>query len=406
MLSDYIADVQAQVQLREQCSGADLDGFSRWLADRHYAVRTIRSYLFAVGRFAMWAGTNGFGNMASPDCKCLADYRAYLRQRYQGRRGHQSGNLLCGAHSYFLFLQLASEVPALDPLEAEFHCWLREHRGVAERTLDNYARIVRRLLAAAGNQPQRYTAAQLRAFVLAQSAGHSHSMADTVVTALRLFVRFLVIRQQCPQQLLQAIPRVAGWRQATLPRYIDSADVERIIVTCDPSSALGARDRAVLLLLARLGLRAGDVAALRLADIDWMSARFRVSGKTGTPTWLPLPQEVGDAILHYFNTARPTVGSDRLFLISCAPYTPIRSRQVSATAERAIRRSGIKTPSFGAHLFRHSAATAWLRQGLTLQAVGSLLRHRDLDTTAIYAKVDIDLLRQIAQPWPQEDSPC
>lgn len=231
-------------------------------------------------------------------------------------------------------------------------------------------------------------------------------MADTVVTALRVFVRYLVIRQECPQHLLHAIPRVAGWRQATLPRYIDSADVERIIATCDPNSVVGARDRAVLLLLARLGLRAGDVAGLRLSDIDWTSARLRVSGKTLTPTWLPLPQEVGDAILHYFSNARPRVGGDGVFLISCAPYTPIRSRQVSATAERAIRRSGIKTPSLGAHLFRHSAATSWLRHGLTLQAVGTLLRHRHVDTTAIYAKVDIDLLRRIAQPWPQEGSPC
>ena len=409
MLSDYIPEVRAQAQLREQCSGADLDGFSNWLAARHYAFSTVRSYLFAVGELAVWTEANSQSRLEALDRTSLMDYRAYLSRRYRGKRGHESGNLLCGARSYLRFLRPAGDEPlgpALDPLEAGFHSWLREHRGVAQRTLDGYARIVRRLLSAIGNRPRRYTAAQLRAFVLAQAAGHSSSMADTVVTSVRLFVRFLIIRQECPEQLQHAIPRVARWSKATLPRYIAPDDVERIIAACDPSTALGARDRAVLLLLARLGLRAGDVAGLRLTDIDWTNARLQVSGKTRRPTWLPLPQDAGDAILHYLNNSRPRVEGDSVFLISRAPYTPILTRQISSTAERAIRRSGVKTPSLGAHMLRHSAATAWLRQGLTLQAVGTLLRHANPDTTAIYAKVDRGLLRRIAQPWPQEDSRC
>ena len=164
------------------------------------------------------------------------------------------------------------------------------------------------------------------------------------------------------------------------------------------------RDRAVLLLLARLGLRASDVAALCFDDINWTGARLRVSGKSARPTWLPLPQEVGDALLRYIETVRPPVGGDGVFLITRAPYTPIIPRQVSSTAARAIRRAGIQAPSFGAHLFRHSAATAWLRQGLTLQAIGTVLRHIDPDTTALYAKVDVDLLRRIAMPWPDEEA--
>ena len=203
-----------------------------------------------------------------------------------------------------------------------------------------------------------------------------------------------------------AIPRLAGWRKAALPSYLEPAVVERIIAGCDPSMPLGARDHAVLLLLARLALRAGDVAALRLDDIDWPHGRLRVSGKTRQEAWLPVPQEVGDAILHYLGTARPAVAQDAVFLITHAPYTPILPRQVSQTAERAIRRAGIDAPGYGAHLFRHSAATALVRQGLSLQAIGSLLRHRDVDTTAVYAKVDVDLLRQVALPWPEEDLPC
>jgi integrase/recombinase XerD len=258
-----------------------------------------------------------------------------------------------------------------------------------------------------GGEPRLYTATQLRAFVLTQSHGYSHSHVDCIVTSVRMFVRFLIAQQECPESLQYAIPRMAGWRQASLPRYLDPTDIQRVIDTCDPSDPLGARDHAVLLLLARLGLRASDIASLRLRDIDWSGGRLQVTGKSRRTAWLPLPQEVGDALLHYLRTARPAVGEEGVFLITHAPYTPILPRQVSSTAERAIRRAGIKAPGNGAHLFRHSAATAWLRQGMSLQAIGTVLRHRDVDTTAIYAKVDVDSLRHIALPWPQlEDPSC
>jgi site-specific recombinase XerD len=153
-------------------------------------------------------------------------------------------------------------------------------------------------------------------------------------------------------------------------------------------------------------LRAGDVANLRLDDLDWTQGRIRVTGKSRQSAWLPLPQDAGDAVLHYLTAARPRAPTDRVFLIMRAPYTPILSRQITATAERTLRRSGISAPSLGAHIFRHSAATVWLRQGLSLQSIGAILRHCDVDTTAIYAKVDVGLLRQIALPWPGEQTPC
>jgi site-specific recombinase XerD len=281
---------------------------------------------------------------------------------------------------------------------------MHQSRGVTQTTITGYSRVLRQLLEALGSKTESYTAAQLRTFVLGQSQGYSHSKAETVVTAVRMFVRFLIATEQCADALRYAIPRLGRWRQAALPSYLEPATVERLIDGCDPSTPLGARDRAVLLLLARLALRAGEVAALRFDDINWPHGRLRVSGKTRREAWLPLPQEVGDAILHYLGTARPAVVQDAVFLITRAPYTPILTRQVSQTAARAIRRAGIDAPSHGAHLLRHSAATALLRQGLPLQAIGSLLRHRDVDTTALYAKVDVDLLRGVALPWPVEDT--
>lgn len=412
MLSDHIFDDEACRRLQQTFPNSELDGYTDWLKDRRYTARTIHSYIYATARFLVWAQAQGCNQLSSLSGVILDSYRDHLRaELHTLKRVRDSSNSLCGAHRFILFLTHSGKIapdkpPELSPLEEGFCAWLRRHRGVRPRTEAGYAYTMRRLEEALGSEPRSYTAAQLRAFVLTQSRGYGASHADHVVSTVRLFVRFLILHQQCPEGLQYAIPRAARWQQATLPRYLDSVDVQRVIDACDPSTPLGARDRAVLLLLARLGLRAGEVSGLRLGDIDWISARLRVSGKTHGQVWLPLPQDAGEAILHYLNSVRPTVDNDGVFLISRAPFTPIITRQVSSTAERAIRLAGVKAPSRGAHLFRHSAATAWLRQGMSLQAIGALLRHQQLDTTAIYAKVDIDSLRRIALPWPKEDGLC
>ena len=411
MLSDYVVNTRAQKRLHRENSGAHLDGFTDWLSSRRYAKETIRHYVIAAARFMTWCGCAiDHATLPAPDDSSLARYRMHLAGAKTRKRAQCRGDAYSGARRFLLFLREVGLIPdicpVVSPLEERFQSWTRQHRGTCDITLDGYGRVVRRLLEAVGNEPHRYSAAQLRAFVLAQSCGYSRSQASSVITAVRMFVRFLITCKECPECLQHAIPPLAGWRQAALPRYLQPEDIERIIGGCDPGVPLGARDHAVLLLLARLGLRAGDVAGLRLGDVDWTQGKLRVSGKSRRTEWLPLPQDVGDALLHYLGTARPAVASDAIFLIARAPYTPIKTTVVSGTAKRAIRRAGVDAPSLGAHLFRHSAATAWLRQGMTLQAIGALLRHRDVDTTAIYAKVDTDLLRQIAQPWPTEVAPC
>jgi site-specific recombinase XerD len=410
MVSNYVFDIRSRERLSRSGAGTYLDGFTDWLASRSYGTKTIRSYIFAAARFMSWAQVNGHASIATLDESSLTAYRAHLANGRSGKRAHERSNAYCGARRFMLYFRQSGFVPevmeVLPPLETRFRMWMRQHRGVCESTLDTYGLVVRRLLDALGTEPRSYTAAQLRTFVLAQSRGFSRSKAGNVVSAVRAFVRFLVAHQECPDGLRHAIPRVARWRQSGLPRYLEPVDIERILDACDPSLPLGARDRAVLLLLARLGLRASDVAGLRLGDLDWTRGRLRVTGKSRRATWLPMPQDVGDALLHYLGTARPAVAGDGVFLIVRAPYTPVVARQVSSTAQRAIQRSGVRAPSLGAHLFRHSAATGWLRQGLTLQAIGAVLRHRDVDTTAVYAKVDTDLLRQIVVPWPEEVSSC
>ena len=178
------------------------------------------------------------------------------------------------------------------------------HRGVTEQTLRNYRPIILDLLTTCGERPEQLEAKSLRAFILHRAHSHGKGKAKNVVTATRMFVRFLIASGRCMPGLDDAIPTIAMWRLATLPQYLPAEDVERIIAACDPSLPLGARDHAIILLMARLGLRGSDVVGLRFPDINWQDATLVVSGKSRRATRLPLPQDVGEALLHYLESAR------------------------------------------------------------------------------------------------------
>lgn len=292
------------------------------------------------------------------------------------------------------------------PLVEEFVQWLRDHRGIGPITVRHYSEQLEKLpswlIRAQANQ---ITAASLRSWVLDRAAGLSTSGTRSMTIALRMYLRFLGSTGRCTAGLDGAIPSVPQWRLSALPRYLPPEQVEQLIASCDTTALLGSRDRAVLLLLARLGLRAGDIAHLRLEDIDWRAARLKVCGKAHREIWLPLPQDAGDAILEYLKK-RTVVALDRVFLCVQAPYRPMSSGVVSSIVNHALTSAGIKDPpSRGACLLRHSAATSMLRGGATLDAVSAMLRHRSLNMTVHYAKVDLPMLERIVQPWP-EGVPC
>jgi integrase/recombinase XerD len=294
--------------------------------------------------------------------------------------------------------------PAVDPHITEFLEWLRCHRGISEPTLRLRGHVMRRLLPALGNDPAIYDAALVRRVILEEARRSSPSYVRTMTMTLRGYLRFLTTSGCCRPWLDHAVPTVPHWRLSALPRYLPMADIERLITSCDVTTPAGIRDRAILLLLARLGLRAGDVLAMRFDDIDWTEGTLRVCGKSRREVCLPLPQDAGDALLDYLTRARPKVGYDRIFLRAIAPYRPVRS--ISSVVRLGLERAGITdAPSRGARLLRHSAATGMLRAGVTLDAVGVVLRHRSTDTTMHYAKVDVAMLRPIAQPW-LGDVPC
>ena len=410
MLTTYFKHPFTLRNLRSGPAGPYLDDFSSQLTQAGYCRNKIRAHLRCAGRFSTWAAGAG-STVETLDSLALELFRQYLdaQGRLRYRRGEYS-NTFVGARHFVGFLQARGIVPmpasAIEPELLTMFChWMHTQRGVTEITLNSYRPALRRLLDTLGDHPEHYTAKQLREFVLDRTRGHKTSQARTTVTVLRMFLRCLIVQGRCTPELLLAIPTIAGWRRASLPSYLSAEEIERVIDTCDGETAIGARDRAVLLLLARLGLRAGDVASLQLDDIDWEQGLFRVVGKNRHRTVLPLPQDVGEALLHYLTYHRPSVDTSHVFITMIAPFVPFSRWIVSTITERALRRAQIDAPSYGAHLLRHSAATAMLRQGTSMEAIGAVLRHASIETTHVYTKVDVDLLEQVVMPW-LEVEPC
>ncbi len=296
----------------------------------------------------------------------------------------------------------ASPPAGVAPLVAEYCCWARQHRGTKDSTLAGYVRELNLLVAKIGEQPARFTSGKIRAFILERGQDFPSGDAQKPISAVRGFLRFLAARGQIASSLVGAVPTLAHWRGQRLFSVVTDREVRLLLESCDRRTALGLRDHATLLVLARLALRPGDVAQLRLGDIDWKSGCLCVCGKARRAERLPLPQEVGDSILRYLERARPRCCDDHVFLSARAPLRALTRYGVSMIVRRAIRRSGIKTDQQGAYLLRHSTATSLLARGYSLQIIGAILRHRSLETSARYTKLDVKLLRSVALPWPKE----
>jgi site-specific recombinase XerD len=414
MLSQFFESPARIQALRGSPFGAQLEDFAEYLLESGYAQISARRHIRSAEHLAHWASKSAL-SADELDNSVLTRFADHLKRCRCGRysRAHPVA-ILTGARLFLRQLQ-GVDTPAVresepadpQPVLLQSFCeWMREHRGTSERTLYNYGIPIGELIRCFGEDPHTLDAQRLRNFVLQQSHSTGWAGAKRCTTALRMFLRFLIAEGRCRASLLGAIPVLAHWRLSSLPRYLPPEDVECLIDSCDLSSPVGRRDRAILLLLARLGLRAGDIVQLRLHDIDWKGAWIHVSGKSRHQTRLPLTQEVGEAIVSYLQEGRPCVRTDALFLRSRAPFRALASHQaVSVLVARALRRARIERPGRGAaHLLRHSVASSMLRQGASLQEVSALLRHRCIETTQIYAKIDVTALQQIAQPWPEAPS--
>lgn len=281
----------------------------------------------------------------------------------------------------------------------EYEEYLARERGLVPGTIRYYTDFAGRFVAARGRLDwRRLTAADVTEFLRRESRQATVAHCKTTVTTLRSLLRFLHVRGRITHDLSACVPTVAGWQLAWLPKTLEPDQVDRLLGSTDQGSAVGRRDGAILRLLVRLGLRAGEVAALGLDDIDWRAGEIVVSGKGRRKSRMPLPHDVGRAVAAYLRRGRPCGSSRQVFLGSHAPYAALGATAVVAIAGRALRRIGVTAG--GGHLLRHTAATQMLRRGASLGEVGHVLRHRHVNTTAIYAKVDHAALRVLAQPWP------
>jgi site-specific recombinase XerD len=385
-IDDFIESLQERGYDRHsiRCKIRSVADFSRWIDRQHHALTDLDSDL--VGRFIAYRKRSGRYDWGD---------NAAVRQMIDRLRAEQ-------IISTMISPTRRSEREAA---EDEFRQHLLQWRGLSPVTLRCYQRCVSRFLRACfADGPVRFdrlTPSDVIDFIQHHARGYGFSRGQQGVTALRAFLKYLLQRGKIAIDLSASVPKLAYWSLAKLPVYLRAEQVAHILKQSDRTTVNGRRDYAILLLLARLGLRAGEVASLRLDDLHWEQGSLTIRGKGGRWARMPLPQDVGEAIIDYLANGRPAGADRRLFLRVHAPRTGFHgATPISIIASKALARARIDHPRGGAHIFRHSLATEMLRQGSSLAEIGDVLRHQHPDTTRIYAKVDLSALRELAMPWP------
>ncbi len=383
--------------------GAHAEGFLADLLAQGYAVASAKQLLFLTAHLARWLEAEGL------TLRDLTDERAdafFLHRRQEGYTVYRTRRGLEPLLRYLRGLGVIDPpLPQVDDsplgvLVQEYRTYLRVERGLTDSTL--HARTVFAKEFAASERPgldwHRLTARDVASYVRRRCRHASIPACKHTVAKLRSLLRFLYVQGRTPHDLTSVVPAVAGWRLSGLPPALEAGQVRTLLRSFD-GSPVGLRDAAVVRLLLRLGLRAAEVAALDLDDVDWRLGQLTVRGKGHCDARLPLPHDVGRTLAAYLQRGRPRASTRSLFVRSHAPHTRIRPGAVSNLAQTALRRAGIAAG--GSHLLRHTAATELLRAGASLPEIAHVLRHRHINTTAIYAKVDLASLASLARPWPE-----
>jgi integrase/recombinase XerD len=404
----FYKDQRTLLRMREGPLGAYADVLAQQLSDAGYVKTSVRYALRVVADLGRWLSQRG---LTAPQLSAER-VRCYLQHRSDHGHYRSGDAAILQRLSNLLYLSgvvarmLPSEPTPAQRLEEEFRQYLEQERRLAPVTVLNYLEPARRLLAecVAGGELRLndLRAADVVRFVQREAARLHHSKrAKLMTTALRSFLQFARYRDLIRIDLRSSVPTVANWSMASLPRGLSADEVQRLLAHCVRDTAVGRRNWAILLLLARLGLRAGEVVALTLDDLDWERGELCIRANGGHADRLPMPQDVGAALADYLRYSRPVCDCRQVFVRIRAPQRGFaNSVAICSIVHRALKRAGLDPAHKGAHLLRHSVATQLLRQGASLAEIGELLRHRNPQTTMIYAKVDLDLLRPLALPWP------
>ena len=301
-------------------------------------------------------------------------------------------------------IHVENNIDKLTFIIQKFAGYLRDERGLSPATLKNYLPAVRRFLswkfenntiASVDIRPKDITK-----YLFNQTRSYSLKRIQLEASALRSFFRYLLFNGDITVDLANCVPTVASRQRSDIPKYLQPKDINRLLRSCGRTKTAGIRDYAILLLMARLGLRAGEILTMTLDDINWEEGTILIHGKTGQDEMLPLPKDVGSAIVKYLKKGRPKCHTRRLFVRTKAPFKELaRDGSVCSVVRYACKRAGLSPKHQGAHLLRHSLATGMLNKGASMAEIAEILRHRSTQTTEIYAKVDIKSLRELVQPW-------
>jgi site-specific recombinase XerD len=383
--------------------GWAIERYAEYLSEERFATQSAREQLRMLGRFNQWLHIQGCTPQAA-EPETFERFRDHLRKQGQLRNGYERvlRHLL-----KIVRPDLPADTPnPLQGLLQGYRDYQLSERGLVRTTVIDFSRLVQNFLEKQVPGGSSGDLSQVRPDLIAdwikqQANRTSAAHAKHIVTALRSFFSYAFYRGLIDRNFAPCVPGAPSWSLADLPRHLSSDQVQKVIDTCDTERRAGKRDFAILLLLARLGLRAGEITPLRLDDIDWDSGVITVRGKTRRAGQLPLPQEVGEAIADYLSTERPKCKSRQIFITARAPYRPLHGvSAISILATRALAKANVSGTRKGSHVFRHSLATTMLKNGASLREIGDVLRHRRADTTRIYAKVDLSALRELAVPFP------
>jgi site-specific recombinase XerD len=408
MIDHFFSNPEVLKRLRFGPLGAHIDSFAQILEVQGYKKSTAKYKITIIADFSRWLDQQG---VSATDLDEITLNKFLL---YRGRRGSIFKIEPPTLQKFLKSLRETGVVQdavrvdddsKLKHIECGFAKYLAQERGLEQITIDSYLPIARKFLSDQfGTGPivlNDLHPSDIVRFILRCTETVSSKSAQRIVCSLRSFFRFLYQRGETAIDLSPSALTVANWRLSELPKFLEPEQVERLLQSCNQDSLVGQRDYAILLLLARLGLRAGDVVHMTLDDIDWEVGQLIVCGKSDRQERLPLPQDVGEALVRYLCDGRPPCSSRRVFIRIKAPHKGFSSSvAICNIVRRALIRAKLDPAFKGSHLLRHSLATQMLRVGASLAEIGEILRHQRLDTTQIYAKVDLVTLRALAQPWP------
>jgi integrase/recombinase XerD len=413
MLEDFCRRRSVLARIRRSRFLPDLEALAAFLERRGHRRKTLVAYLYGAAHL-VWCIESGEISLEGLTAESLQ--RA--AQRHFGRCScprprRLDGHFVSVAPHLFEVMRerhglAPSPPPPPTPVEAILQLFddhLRNERGLLESTRERYLRDLRVALGArCGHEDvdmSRWTAQDVRDCVAGRAALSLHA-ARALGVALRGFLRFLTLRGEPVGHLVAAVPTTSRSRLAGLPRGLSEEQLSQLLRSVDVSTPIGLRTRAILECLVSLGLRAGEVAAMRLADIDWRAGMLRINTSKGRRNdVLPLSQTVGRALVAYLKRGRPKTVDGHVFVRHFLPVgEPLISHDITMTVRRAFRRAGLVLPSMGAHVLRHTTASRLARAGVSLKDIADVMRHRDIDTTRIYTKVDWPRLAEVALAWP------